>query len=419
MTDPRKRDFQQADGRFPSVAYILLWFPKPSETFIFSEVEGLLNMGWPLKVFSLYAGLDKNLSPSMKDISRHVYSMGTRFAWRLLLDYLYWLFRKPGKALSLPYRILLRRWRNLEQLGENLWAFSCGFHLARVMEHSGIRHIHAPWANGPATAAWVCSALTGIPFSFSARAGDIYPQDGALADKIRAAAFVRSENRTNVDYLTGHAEECRAKIHPVYNPLPMTVRENATVSMKPPIRMLAAGRFVGKKGFDVLLKAAAILRTRGLEFRLSLVGDGPLRRSLERETDALGLQGHVSFEGFLSYDLMARRFRESDLFVMSSVVMPNGDRDGLPTVILEAMAHGLPVVATDVCGIKEVVTPGSTGWLVNPGDPGAIAEAVLEAVSDRDRAMAIARKGQTLVLESFSPAGPLKAMAELFSAAAQ
>lgn len=404
---------------FPPIAYILLWFPKPSETFIFSEVTGLMHMGWPIRLFSLYGKLEKDMSPDMRAVSGMVYCMGLRIAWRLPLDFFFWLFKKPRVVFAIFFHVLMRRWRDLEQFGENFWAFFGAFHLARLMENSGIRHIHAPWANGPATAAWVSSILTGIPFSFSARAGDIYPEDGALSDKIKAAVFVRSENRTNIDYLAKFAGESADKIHPVYNPFPMRISSEAKVPMEPPIRVLAAGRFVRTKGFDVLIQAVDVLRNKNIDMHVTLAGDGPLRNFLESEAARLNLKKNVSFAGFVSYDQMSDYFLKTDLFVMPSVVASNGDRDGLPTVILEALAHGVPVVASDVCGISEVVINGKTGWLVPAGDPLALAEAIRDAVSDRKRALALAGQGRSLVTKNFDPAKNLCVMSELFISAAK
>lgn len=403
----------------PCIAYILLWFPKPSETFIFSEVVGLLNMGWPIRVFSLYGKLEKDMSPDMRAVSGMVYSMGLRVSWLLPFDFLFWLFRMPRIVVSMFVEILMRRWRDWEQFGENYWAFFGGFHLARIMKDSGVRHIHAPWANGPATSAWVVSILTGIPFSFSARAGDIYPEDGALADKIKAAVFVRSENRANLDYLARFAGDYADKLCVVYNPFPMKISGETAAPMKPPIRILAAGRFVKTKGFDILLQAASVLHGKNMDIHITLVGDGHLRKFLEQETLRLGLTKTVSFAGFAPYDQMGAFFRETDLFVMPSVVASNGDRDGLPTVILEALAHRVPVIASDVCGIREVVIDGKTGRLVPPSDPFALAEAIRDVVSDRDYALKSAEQGCLLVMEMFDPTKNLNAMSELLVSAAE
>ena len=231
----------------PNVAYILLWFPKPSETFIFREVMGLREMGLPLKVFSLYGRLIDKLSPEMTAVSDQVERLGIPFLKSAPGELAHW-HRRDGRLVRTVLRDSLQTAKSggLEKTGENLWATICGFRLARRFEEEGIRHIHAPWANGCATAAWVASRLTGIPFSFSARAWDIHPPDGLLTRKIRDAQFVRSETAYNVPYLGGFVNGDTGKIHAIYNGLPLKGDQEAPVHMVPPYRLLAVGRFVGK-----------------------------------------------------------------------------------------------------------------------------------------------------------------------------
>ena len=194
--------------------------------------------------------------------------------------------------------VIVRRWRSLETAGEALWAVLGGVHLARRFVAEGITHIHAPWADGPATAAWVASRLTGIPFSFSARAGDIYPADGALAEKIQAAAFIRINNRANLSYLAGMATGKAGKIHLIYNGIGIKDGRLAPAPMTSPLQIMALGRFVRTKGFDVLLHAAQILASRGVDFHLTLAGSGPRGVLWKSLAGRLGLKS-----GFFSRDL--------------------------------------------------------------------------------------------------------------------
>lgn len=389
--------------RLPKTAYILLWFPKASETFVFREVLNLRNLGLPLEVFSLYGELKDGMSPEMASVSRDVERLGIPYFTRAYSDIIYWYRVNPRVTRELIRRIPFRQWNGLEKTGENLWAFLCAFALARKFREQGIEHIHAPWAGGPATAAWVASKLTGLPYTFTARAWDIYPPDGALKEKIREAAFVRSETRTNIGYLARLAECDESKIHLTYNGLPLKAQGEAPVPMRPPYRLLALGRMVGKKGYDYLLQAGKMLADSGLDFRLTLAGDGPLLPRLKRLAGELGLAARVSFPGFVTYDRVPELFQDSDVFVMPSVVHSSGDRDGIPTVIMEALAHRLPVVATDVSGISEVIRDRVTGLLIPEKDPAAIAGAVLRMTADRQAALDMADRGRAQVREQFDP----------------
>ncbi len=403
----------------PKTAYILLWYPLPSETFIFREVENARAAGMPFAMYTLYGEAGKNLSPAMRRAAAGVNRLGVTALPRILADMAWWAVRRPVETAHILSEIPWRRWSCLEVAGENTWAMAAGFTLARRFLADGIGHIHAGWANGPATAAWVASRLSGIPFSFSARAGDIYPQDGALPDKMRAAVAIHTNNKANIAYLAAMAPEAAGKIHQIYNGLTLEERGEAHVHMEPPYRLLAVGRFCRTKGFDVLIDACAILARRGFSFQLTLVGAGlPWPTAvIRRRIRAHGLRPRVFLPGFVSHDRMSELYAGSDIFVMPSVIHASGDRDGIPNVIMEALAHRLPVVATDVCGIPEVVENGVTGFLVPQRNPEALADAIMGMAADRDRALAMAEAGRQRVRTMFDPKANARAILEFFEAA--
>jgi colanic acid/amylovoran biosynthesis glycosyltransferase len=387
----------------PKIAYVLLWFPKPSETFIFREVVNLRKMGLPIKVFALYGELKRHLSLEMLGVSKKVERLGIPFLKHAPRDLIYWWKRKPATVRWLFRTIPVRKWRSLEVGGENIWSFFCGFSLARRFEEESIEHIHAPWANGPATAAWVASKLTGIPFSFSGGSSDIYPPDGALTEKIRDSLFVRTNTIANIGYLQDFAKGNMNKLYFIYNGIPLEGRAEAPVPMTPPYQLLALGRFDRIKAFDVLIQACKILKDSGLSFHLTLAGDGPRKILFKYLTRKLGLNELISFPGFIPYNQVSDLFSSADVFVVSSAVHSTGERDGLPNVIMEALIHRVPVVATDVCGIPEVIQDGVTGFLVPEKDPSALASAIIKMVADRESALEMADRGRSLVLRQFDP----------------
>ncbi|MGC8660059.1 MAG: glycosyltransferase family 4 protein [Desulfomonilaceae bacterium] len=401
--------------KLPKIAYLTLWFPKPSETFIFREVLNLWTLGLPLKVFTLYGDIKKGLSPEMMSIPKeNVEHFGVSILKHLPQEVNSWLKKKPDIVKKMFRTVPIRKWKSIEFGAENIFGFLAGFTLASRFIKEPYDHIHAAWAMGPATAAWVSSELTGIPFSFTGRAGDIYPPDGALQDKVRAAKFVLSDNMTNVPYLESMFPEARGKIFGIYNGIPLEKMSEAPVFMRPPFRLLGLGRFDRIKAFHVLLHACKILQNKGIDFRLTLAGDGPRKIQLKYLVRKLGLATRVIFPGFVPYNLVSDLFCSADVFVMSSAVHRSGDRDGLPTVILEALAHRLPVVSTDVCGIPEVIHNETTGLLVPQNDPEALANAISEMVKDRDSALNMARNGRELVLREFSQKTNHQKIFELF-----
>lgn len=399
-------------------AYIALWFPKASETFVFYEIKRLIDLGATVQAYALYGPLTEGLSSAMTSPDFPVENLGLRRLFSGFAgDLFHWLARKP-KVVGRFFRKLIFRWgwRDWEMFGENFWAAFSGLTLARRFEEAEIDHIHAAWAGGPATAAWIASELTGIPFSFAARAGDIYPEDGTLADKLKAAAVVRLDAAFNRSYLAGFAPSQAYKIHVVRNVLSWAPESEAEVSMTSPVRLVAVGRFVETKGFDVLIRAMALLRDQGVETRLNLVGSGSLEAEYRSLAQELGVADRIDWPGFVSHDNLRRCFLEADLFVMPSKIRENGDRDGLPTVIMEALMHRVPTIATDVGGIREVVENEVTGLLVPQNAVEPLAQAIKRFAKDREFALKTAQAGKVRVLDFYDPPKNTQALYDLFAA---
>jgi len=184
--------------------------------------------------------------------------------------------------------------------------------------------------------------------------------------------------------------------------------------MRPPYRLLAVGRFARTKGFPYLLTAMARLRRENVPVTLTLVGDGRWRRKLTAMCERLRLQDVVNMPGFIPHDQICGYMLDHDILIMPSVVHTNGDRDGIPNVIMEALSHRMPVIATDVCGIAEVVEDGVTGLLVPQRDARALADAVRRMVEDRDRAQSMAEAGRERVTRMFDRERNIATLLDLY-----
>ncbi len=383
------------------VAYVTLWFPEPTQTFILDEVNTLYRLGLEVEVHTLYGPRPPEMIAGMAEVAAPVRRLGIASLGTMVPELVH-LRRNWGPgAWQFCFQVLGRRWRSLETLGEAWWATLAGVHLARKFAAAGVQHIHAPWADGPATAAWVASHLSGIPFSFCCHAHDIYPTDGALKEKLEAAAFVRTISAANQAHLAALAPEAAAKLVKIPCGSPLAGAPAPPRAAAAPYQLLALGRFVAKKGFPGLLAACRQLAAAGLDFRLTLAGDGPQLRQLGHLVRDYGLEGRVAFPGFIPHRQVPDLLRRADLFIMPCIIDPRGDRDGLPIVILEALAHEVPVVATDVNGVSEAVRPGETGWLLPPDDAAALARAMGEALAAPAEARRRARAGRELVLRDF------------------
>ena len=295
--------------------------------------------------------------------------------------------------------------------------------------------IHAPWPRGAATAAWVAADIAGVPFSTSARGDNLEPADPDLADKLSAALFVRANNAADQARIEAFdRSQARGKVALVYNSLtlpPPAVDSTASRSgdctrktprlEQGPVRLLALGRFDVTKGFDVLLTACGILRERGLNFSLTLAGGGgkvmglgQLGAQLVKMRKDLGLEKQVDMPGLISHNELPRILDEHDIFVAPCVVHASGRRDGIPNTVIEALAYALPVISTTVNALPEVVRDHETGLAIPPGDPQALAEAVLRLVGHPEEARRMGRNGALLARDMFDAHTNNLRLAELF-----
>ncbi len=274
---------------------------------------------------------------------------------------------------------------------------------ARAIRAGKFQLVHGAWATAPATAAVILHRLCHIPFSFGAHAFDLYRHGGDpfLRAKLRAAAFVHTTTRANVSYLQKVSPESAAKIVLARRGLeempPATERKQLPV----PVRILSVGRLVEKKGHRFQLAASEELRKMGIDFRLLIVGDGPLRATLLAEVTHRNLSEYVSLGGALSHKGVDEAFGWANIFWHTGIIDAAGDRDGLPNVIPEAMAHGLPVISHREPGAMEAVNDGVTGLTVESGDAMALAQATARVIRNRELRTVLGQKGRAWVEENF------------------
>ena len=399
----------------PKVAYILLWFPLLSETFIFHEIKRLLNLNLPIVVYTLYGKKTDHCTNDMLNLQVKIHRLGVKNLFKILHSFIAYAISNPLNTWKLLREGCIRKMRNYEALGENLWAFFASFYLSKLLKQDNINIIHAPWANGPATSAWIASKLINIPFAFTGRAGDIYPQDGLLKEKIRDAVFVRTNNKTNIDWLKKFCSpQNYHKIHLIYNTLTLPIDQNCHPNFTPPYKILAIGRLVRTKGFPDLFTAIARLKRENFHIQLTLIGDGNWKNKLLNLRKKLHLENNINMVGFVQHSQLTKYLHEHDLVVVPSVVHENGDRDGIPNVIMESLSHNIPVIATDVCGINEIIHDKKTGLLVKERDPKALANAIRYMLENKELALKMAQEGKELITDLFDQNKNTKALYDLY-----
>jgi glycosyltransferase involved in cell wall biosynthesis len=283
------------------------------------------------------------------------------------------------------------------------------------LDRENLVHLHAHFAHGPSAIAHLAHLISDVPYSFTAHAKDLYttPVD-YVALRSDAARFVVTCTEANARFLRDVVGADPAKL--IVSRHGVDLGRFAGSARDPrPDRILSVGRLVPKKGFDTLIAACGVLARRGVDFDCLIVGDGPRRDALEALIRDLGLGGRVRLEAARPQPALVREYEQAALFVLSCVVLDDGDRDGIPNVILEAMAAGVPVVATAVSGIPEVVADGETGRLVPPGDAAALADVLASLLDDPDEGRRLAAAARNRAAIAFDLATCVAPLADAFS----
>lgn len=368
-----------------TIAYLLKMYPRFSETFIVNEILELERQGLDVRIYSLRKPDDGRFHASLARVRAPVvYAPEHPFA-------------ESGPVFE-AHRKLFRanRARYLKTLSYSLTRGHQSavkrFLQAGVIAEHLLRHpadaLHAHFASSATGAANLVNRLTGVPYSFTAHAKDIYHQEvepKSLCRKMRAARFVVTVSDFNRQHLqnlladtpntTGMPSQA-GDIRRLYNGIDLAAFRPDPAIPREPDLILSVGRLVEKKGFDDLIRACAVLARRGQPFHCEIIGKGPLEGGLKKLIAELKLQDRVKLVGPKPQEEVLEAYRRATIFALPCVIGNDGNRDGLPTVLLEAMATGLPVVSTDVTGVPEIIDHEINGLVTPQNDPAALAEAL-------------------------------------------
>ncbi|WP_432519796.1 glycosyltransferase [Kineococcus sp. SYSU DK006] len=372
------------------IGYVVKVYPRFSETFVVREVLAREAAGEDIAIAALRPTGDTRFHALLARVQAPVTWIGegagrsSASLWQALRE----AAGLPGFAGALP-----------RLLADDVEVAAQGVLLALWAQREGITHLHAHFATLPARTARHAAALLGIPYSLTAHAKDLYVSGGeALPDVLAEADTVVTVSGHNLRWLARHHPGARAVL--VHNGLDLADFP-FTAPTGRPRTVAAVGRLVPKKGFADLLDAIALLHAAGDPVRLRLAGSGACERELRAQARAAGLHDVVEFLGPLPQHEVHELVRSAAVFAAPCVVAADGDRDGLPTVVLEAMALGTPVVATTVTGIPEAVEDGVSGLLVPPGEPLALAAALRTVLDAPALATRCARAARARVEERF------------------
>lgn len=385
------------------VAYLMSRFPKLTETFVLYEIAAVERTGVEVEIYPL---LRQREAVSHAEAERLVER--ARFhpflSWRILYANLYFLLWHPAVYVKTWWEVLSGTWGS--------WNFFFGgaailpkcVRFAYEMQRQRIRHVHAHFASHPTVAALVIHRLTGIPFSFTAHGSDLHVDRRMLDQKIDSAAFVVAIAEFNKDLMIAKCgESVRDKVRVIHCGVDPTVfAQDTTRGRTVGARILCVASFYEVKGHRYLLQACRLLSQQGLQFECHLIGTGPLQRELEQRIAELDLQGRVILCGERTRSEIIEMLAQADLLVLASAPTESGQREGIPVALMEAMAAGLPVIASLTGGIPELIEDGETGFLVAPRDVTGLAQALETLINDPVLRERMGTRGRKRVLRDFN-----------------
>lgn len=389
-------------GNHHKIAYVMSRFPKISETFILYEILELERLGRSVEVFPLIREHEDIVHPEARAIvERAHYSKPIQP--NVFAAHRYWLARRPREYARLWADLVGGNVAAPKFLGRSMVVLLQAAWFAQQMEAIGITHIHAHFATHPALAAYVVHRLTGIPYSFTVHADDIYMARPMLDEKIRRSSFVVAISDYNRQFLNRHyGELSNSKVVVIHCGVDTAVfHPRAARPIGEKLVLTTVARFEAKKGHSFLLDACARLRDRGVAFRCQLVGDGELRPQITAQIAALGLHDHVQLLGRQPRSRVQELLAASDAMVLPSITTEDGRQEGIPVALMEAMATELPVVSTATSGIPELIDHGRSGLLVPERNADALANALQLLATNPAIGQQLGAAGRTTVLQKF------------------
>ena len=406
-----------------TLAYILKGYPRISETFISNEILLLEQLGFCLRLFPMRRPRENFCHDSVKQIKASVDYLPTelmRDMPKLIGPNIFCAAAHPRKYCS-ALALAAKRFRRTKRIATLKHLFQAGYlvqkHLAR---DASVVQLHGHFAHSPTSVTMFAAHLADLPFSFTAHAKDIYTSHPEqLREKIAQAEFVTTCTLANKHYLESILEFSATPIHCVYHGIDLSLFNNTRLRLEPksPYRLLTIARITEKKGLPTVYRALKLLAERQVAFHHTLIGDGDDREQILGLIEELKLTHCCSWLGTRTHSEVLEHFRDSDLFVLGCEIAKNGDRDGIPNVLVESLAMGVPAVSTNVSALPEILINEKTGLTVEPQDSHGLAQAIELLLTDMGLRKSLIATGQQYVRSHFDSVKEIARLAELFRSA--
>lgn len=385
------------------VAYLLSRFPKISETFILREINALQDKGIQIELFPLIletqAVVHNEAKPWLEKL--HYYPwLSVDVFWTNLCVFL----RAPMRYLGTWGRMVFENLSNPKFLVRALLIFPKAVRMSDEMRKKNVSHVHAHFATHPALAAWIIQRIAGISYSVTVHAHDIYVSQTMLKTKMKSASFIIAISEFNRRFLNRHVgAQIDEKVRVIHCGIDSTLyKENiAGLLSSGFFEIKSIGSLEAYKGMQYLIEACALLVERNIPVRCEIIGQGVLRGSLEELIRQYKLEEIVFLAGAKTQNQVAQALSEASCYVQPSIITETGKMEGIPVAIMEALGSGLPVIASDISGISELIRAGETGYLVKEKNAIDLANTLEYVFNNMNKAQFLAKKGQALVVSDY------------------
>ncbi len=400
------------------IAYVMSRFPKHTETFILYEMLAIEEQGVPVDVYPMLKQRDAVVHQEALALVKRARYMPF-ISLPIISSNIAAIRRNATLYFGTLFEVLRGAFGNTYFLIGAISAFPKAVHFSKMMAEEQVTHVHAHFSNHPAVTALIVHRLTGIPFSFTAHGHDIHKDRTMLREKIAAAAFAVTVSVYNKSIM---AKECSpeddSKIHVLHCGVDTRLFK---VPVKPDqeavINIICVASLLEVKGHTYLIQACKLLRGRGKNFSCHLVGEGKYRARIEKEIKQSGLDDHIKLHGACTQSHVRELLMISDIFVLASIPTRQGDREGIPVSLMEGMAVGLPVVASNISGIPELVENGLCGFLTPPRDVNALAKSIGVLIEESSLRRKMGAAAREVILRDFNLESNARQLIHMFQAA--
>jgi len=398
------------------LAIIVTEYPKSTETFIYRDLVKFAELGTEIRLY--------HLAPFRRNQTLHAFAEPTRawakalgFAGRPALGALARAAIRHPLALAGAVAKIVRAYAALPKIGiKSLAMLPKALAIAEDARRWGATHVHAEFAGHPATAAWFGHRLGGLPYSVSCRAHDIFRTQQLLDAKLGEAKSVRTVSEFGRSFLQAQVPGMAAReIHVIHSSVDVdAIIPVATQPSIAPFRILYVGALEPKKGVEYLIDALTLAGPMLGDWTCEAIGHGPSAEALRARATSRGLADRVVFHGMQPFEQVAAAYARASVCVAPSVIGPNGRQEGIPNVMIEALAYQRPAITTNISGIPELIRDGDTGLLIPQRDAAALARALRRVYDDPAAALAMAKRGRAHVEAEFDLAVNARRQLELF-----